>query len=233
MRAATGTEKTTLRRVTAETAAEANPDIELSDEAEALLRDEHEPGQYLSLLMEAELLDDAIRFLARALPKTLAVRWALDCTREAQGEPPTEVEKECLETTERWLEKPSEENRRAANDAAEAAQYNSAPALAAAAAAWSGGSLGPPEFDSVPPAEKLTAEAAAGALILASTSGEPLEVADRQKSYLTTGIALAEEPPKGEHDEDPGSRTPGGSGESNGWGRPGNSGPSGGQRGGW
>ena len=81
-----------LLRVESKTAADACPDMELGEEAQAVLEPEHTPREYLDRLVGDELLHDALRFLARAMPKALGVRWARDCVRQELGDEPTEQE---------------------------------------------------------------------------------------------------------------------------------------------
>jgi hypothetical protein len=69
------------------------------------------------------------------------------------------------------LADPTEENRRAALDFAEAGEFASPGAWIAASAGWNGGSLLPRGYDAVPPPDHLPAEAAVAALRLAASSG--------------------------------------------------------------
>jgi len=141
--------------------------------------------------MAAELYPDAIKFLAQALPKREATVWADACAREAAGEDPSELDAKCLDAVAKWLEKPDEDNRRAAMDAADEADYSTAAAAAAATAAWSEGSMGPAEYDDVPPPETLAGTMASTTVLLAVSVVDPLETTKTQKRLLERGIEIA------------------------------------------
>jgi hypothetical protein len=86
---------------------------------------------------------------------------------------------------------PSEENRRAAHSAAEAAGYGTPAGCAAAAAFWSGGSLGPPNVPPIPPGEHLTAHGASCAVMLAAVATEPEKAPVKLRAALGLGLEIA------------------------------------------
>ena len=76
--------------------------------------------------------------------------------------------------------------------AAEAVGNNESPARwAATAAAWSGGSLAPPEAPVVPPGETLTAQAVAGAVLLAAVRREPERAPERHRRAVAQAVDIA------------------------------------------
>src|SRR5665213_3591351 len=114
---------------------------ELSDEAKALLvADEPAPPAFIAKLVEGEHFADAVRFLAHALPKRESVWWAWVAARNAAGPEPAPPIKNALEATERWIVQPTEEHRRGAMVAGEAAEFGTAAGCAALAAFMTGGS---------------------------------------------------------------------------------------------
>jgi hypothetical protein len=125
------------------TAAEIGKLFPLGDEAKKLLRDGMTPRQYLDVLLEKQQFVDAVRFLAHVLPKREAVWWACLCARSAAGSGAPAPQTAALQAAERWVADPSEANRRAAQDAAEAAELGTPAGCAAMAAFWSGGSMAP------------------------------------------------------------------------------------------
>jgi hypothetical protein len=153
-----------LAKVTAKTAAEVCKHFSLGDEAKKLLRDGLTPRQFLDLLVQKEQFPDAARFLAHALPK-----------REA---------------AERWAADPSEDNRRKAQAAAEAAEMSTPAGCAAMAAFWSGGSLAPPNVPAVPPGEFLTAHGVAGAVMLAAVLTEPQKAPEKYRKFFALGVEV-------------------------------------------
>lgn len=142
--------------------------VSLSNAAAALLAPTHTPREFFDTLRaQPALAEDAIRFLAAALPKREAVWWALQCVRAAFPKPSLEVTK-AIAAADAWVKEPTEVHRRACGDAASAADYGTAPGCLAAAAFWSGGSLAPPHLAVVPPRDDLTATATSAAVLLAA-----------------------------------------------------------------
>ena len=133
----------TLAKVEARTAAEVCKRFPLGEDAKKLLRDGMTPPQFLAVLTEKQLAVDAVRFLAHALPKREAVWWACLCARQAAGGNLPAKPAAALQAAERWAADPSEDNRRKAQAAAEAAEMSTPAGCAAMAAFWSGGSMAP------------------------------------------------------------------------------------------
>jgi hypothetical protein len=150
-------------------AAEIAKSVTLSDDGKAVLTPTQTARQFFDALHAAGHHEDAIRFLAVALPKREAVWWGLVCVREVLKAPP-EPQAKALAAAERWVRDPSEPNRRAAGTAAEAADYGNPPGSLAAGAFWSGGSIAPPNVPPVPPRDDLTGLAVGGALLLAAVT---------------------------------------------------------------
>src|SRR5438876_187008 len=130
----------TLTKVTAKTAAESCKHFALSDEGKKVLRDNMTPAQALDALVAAKQYVDAVRLLAFGLPKREAVWWACQCARQAVAAPPPKVAA-ALASAEKWVKDPTDENRRANQTAAEAAELATPAGCAAMAAFMSGGSI--------------------------------------------------------------------------------------------
>jgi len=180
-----------LVKVTAKTAAEVCKHFSLGEEAKKLLRDGLTPVQFLDTLMEKQQFVDAVRFLAHALPKREAVWWACLCGRAVAGSNAAPKIAAALQAAEKWVVDPSEENRRAAMPAAEAAEFKTPAGCAAVAAFWSGGSLGPPSAPVVPPDPYLTAHGVAGAVMVAAVQSEPEKAPEKYRKFLAQGIEVA------------------------------------------
>ena len=162
--------------------------LPLSDAARALLAPAHTPRQFFdALAAHPPLAEDAIRFLAVALPKREAVGWGLACVRAATPRPSPEAAR-ALAKVEGWVKEPSEANRRACEAAAAAAGVGTAPGCLAGAAFWSGGSLSAPHLPPVPPRDDLTAAAVTAAILLAAVT-DP----DRAPAHRATFVALGAE----------------------------------------
>jgi len=167
-------------------------DIELDDAARQLLQADPSPPVFLGQLIEQGLFIDAVRFLARALPPREAAWWACLCARSALAEDADPAVKAALETAERWVYTPSEENRRATYEAAQASGFECPAAWAAMAAFWSGGSMAPANVPEVLPAANLTGKAASGAVMLAAVGREPQKADERYRQFLQQGIDIAQ-----------------------------------------
>jgi hypothetical protein len=177
--------------VPAATAAEVCQRFRLGRVAAALLRDDLTPSQFLDLLTARRLFKDATSFLAHALPNREAVWWAVLCVREVVGPAPPEPVAAALRAAEAWVQDPSEENRRAAREAAKAAGAGSPAGLAATAAFQSGGSLGPPDGPEILPSEFATARGVANAITIASLQAPAEKAPERFLSFVVRGVEVA------------------------------------------
>jgi hypothetical protein len=180
----------TLSKVSAKTAAEVCKRFPLGDDAKKLLRDDHTPRQFLDILLAQKQNVDAVRLLAHALPKPEAVWWACLCARHVAGANPPPKVAAALQAAEKWIADPSEDNRRAANVAAEAVEMGTPAGCAAVAAFWSGGSLGPPNVPAVPPGEHLTAHGVASSVMLAAVQTEPAKAPEKYRKFFELGIEV-------------------------------------------
>ncbi|MBI3411157.1 MAG: hypothetical protein HY040_22715 [Planctomycetes bacterium] len=163
----------------------------LGEQAALALSNEMTALRFLEVLAEKQLFPDGVRVLAHGLPKRDAVWWACLCLREALGGSPSAKVKPALEAAEKWAKSPSEENRRDAKMAGEIAGYGTPAGLAALAAFWSGGSMASADKPVLAPADHMTAEAVAGAVLVAAAGAAPDDVPKRQQRFLALGLALA------------------------------------------
>src|SRR5207245_536329 len=137
----------------------------------------------LDALIEKQQFPDAIRFLAHALPKREAVWWACVCARGTTGPNPPPKITAALQAAEKWCSDPSEDNRRATQLAADAAEL-------ATPAGCAGGSLAPANVPVVPPGENLTAHGVTGSVMLAAVLQEPEKAPEKFKKFLAQGIEV-------------------------------------------
>jgi hypothetical protein len=180
-----------LSKVAARTATEVCRGFPLGAEVRGLLRDDLTPGAFLDRLLEAGRFPEAVRFLAHALPKREAVWWACLCARRAAGPKPNPEALAALQATEKWVAAPTDENRRAAQTAAETADVGTPAGCVAFAAFLSGGSLAPPGLPEVPPGETLTAAAASGAVLMSVVAAEPEKAGEKYRAVLALGVEVA------------------------------------------
>ena len=161
--------------------------MELSEPASAMLRADMTPQAAVQTLVGAGHVQDALKLLARLLPKRYAVAWLCQCARDQLVSP---EDKAGASLAEKWVREPNESNRRAAFEYANAGGYKSVGAWMAAAAGWSSGSLAPASQEAlVPPAEHLTACAVvAGINMLAALVTDQFEA--RRAGYIEPAMAL-------------------------------------------
>lgn len=165
--------------------------FDASAEARALLTPSLEPAAFVGVLLDRELWPDAAGFVGQWLGRPDAVTWACLAARASLGDVPPPQDRAAIEAAERWLASRDEKDRRAAAEAAERAAYRSAPAMAAAAAGWSGGSLSAPDLPVVAPPEGLAGKGAAGAVLMAGASAAPAAPA-RLRELIWLGVDIAE-----------------------------------------
>lgn len=175
---------------TAKPAAELLKIVTLSDDAKKVPPENLTAAAFADQLAKKKLYVDAVRFLAHALPKREGVWWAIRSVRQAPATP-SGAAATALAAAEKWVKDPSEENRRAAQPAAEKAGFGTPAGSAAMAAFWSGGSLGPPNAAPVPPDEQMTAQGVAAAVLLAGLTGEPTKAHEVYARSLADGLQVA------------------------------------------
>ncbi len=166
---------------------------ELEGDALALLHPEHGGREFVTALLNAELFQDAVRFLAHALPKREAVWWALLCAREVAGDAPSQEVKASLDATDVWVRHPGDEQRRAAMAAAQKATFQTSAGCAGLAAFLSGGSLSVPGQPEVPPGPFLTAKAVFGAVSIASLGADPKTAPERFRRYVEQALHIGDQ----------------------------------------
>jgi hypothetical protein len=170
-------------------AAEVAQRCKLSEEANQLLRDDMNPRQFLEQLLQEKRYADAVQFLAHALPKREAVWWACQCIR--QGSELSPAQAQAVRAAEQWAADPSEGHRRAAYPAAEAAEFGTPGGCVAVAAFWSGGSISLPDLPEVLPAENLTGDTVANAVLMAVGTNDPEKAQEKYQTFFALGNQVA------------------------------------------
>ena len=148
---------------------------------------------FITQLISADLLIDAIRYLAIALPRREAIWWALATHRtlsiDQENSPP---EIKAWELVEDWVYNPTEENRAQAQGIAETLDYLTPGSYGAMAVFWSGGSMVPAATGQiVPPGANLTGTAVGASVIMTCAKGDPQKLSTRQKTALEIGLDVA------------------------------------------
>jgi hypothetical protein len=178
-------------KMAAITAAEVCRNFELSKEGQKLLQPQLMPRPFLDLLIANQHYQDAARLMAHALPRREAIWWGCLCARKAYGPAPPAREGAALQLAETWVVRPTDENRRAAYKAAEAAEFRNPAGLLGMAVFFSSGSLAPAGQAEVAPAPHLAPNAAANAVVLASLLQDPAKASEQYLSFFALGFDVA------------------------------------------
>lgn len=146
------------------------------------------PRAYFDALRAAGRDADAVEFLSQALPRWEAVAWAARSVRDLSS-PGDEADARALKAALLWIQDPTEERRRAAQDAAEGAEPDSPARLAALAAFYSGGSIAPADAEILPAPRDAAGRFAAGAILTVAARADDMDGA--LAASLGTGSAIA------------------------------------------
>jgi hypothetical protein len=167
-------------------------ELALSETARALLAEAPAAPAYLAALLRAECHRDAVSFLAHALARPQAVRWACDCV-EAGVAGLSQPARVALTAARSWAIEPEPVRCRDAATAAEQPGLDRevAARFAAFGAAWSGASLAPEGHPAVVPAPTLGARAVAAAVMLAASDARPGEMGARLRDFIGRGMLSA------------------------------------------
>lgn len=144
---------------------------------------------YARRLLAAPRANQAIAFLAHLLPRREAIWWARHCVSALLG---PRADDAALRAADLWVRAPDEDNRCAALQIGNAGEPSAATTWLARAAAWSGGSMCPPELKRLPAPPAACAQAVNAAIMLAVCAGEPLGVMKRIAACVEAGIRFAE-----------------------------------------
>jgi hypothetical protein len=181
-----------LVKVKAVTAVEICAQFYLPKEARQHLLPDMGPREFVEVLLGNKLYLGGIDFVAHALPAREAIWWGCLCLQYACGDKLSPPERAACKAAVQWVLRPTEENRAAAKTPAEAAGSASPAGALAVAANQTGGNIALPKAPPTPAGPFAPAKAVAMAVKLASTRGDPVKMADRQKLFVDLGIGTAE-----------------------------------------
>jgi hypothetical protein len=171
-------------QVTAESLNDICRQMQLGEAALGRLSGSQKPEEYLALLVDDKLYRDALRWTAVCLPKRQAVWWGCLCAWQVYRPSAPAKEAAALEATVRWVQSPTEPNRRQAHAQGTAAGADTPAGGLAMGAFLSQGSISLPGLPEVAAAPLLAAQCVAGAVLLASTKVAPASIAATQKLFL-------------------------------------------------
>lgn len=133
-------------------------------------------GDYFRDLRGRSEVETAVTFLAAALPRHESIAWAAHVLDRAAKSVPAlpPRDRDALDRALAWVASPAETERRAAQDAGDAADEDAPERMLAAAVFLSGGSISMPGLPPVaPPAGVSGKLAAAGIILAAHRSADP------------------------------------------------------------
>ena len=148
---------------------------------------------FLNTLAQKDLLPEAIRYLAIALPRREAIWWACATHRTLGPDQLDDIkEQDAWRIVEEWVYNPTEDTRNQTYAIADTLGYQTPGAYGAMAVFWSGGSIAPPESGQiVPPGPGLTGTAVGASILMTCSKGEPKRAIERQKEALRIGLDVA------------------------------------------
>ncbi len=140
-----------------------------------------EPERLLWRLRQSELLPEAVRMLAYALPEREAVWWSCMCVRHAAPSLP-DAERCAVEAAEAWVRRPEPAMRHEAALAASAPGYAAPGAWSALGAAWSQRERLLPDL--------CGGRGAATAVARAAAHGGPERATERLRRFIESGVDI-------------------------------------------
>lgn len=171
--------------------AEVGRAAELSDDELSLVTAATDGPAAVHALLDGGHPAGAVSLLAHALPRREAVFWAFTCARDAEGEGASDDARQALEAAKTWIADPTDEHRRAAFAAAQAAGVETPAGCVGAAAYFCGDTLGPADQPPAPPGEFMAAKAIAAAVTLSALAGGPDDPLARFRALADEGLVVA------------------------------------------
>ncbi len=165
---------------------------ELPDDALAMLANNVDGPAFVAQLIAQARHQDAVRFLAHALPPRPAVWWAWYCARRAHGTEPAPKVQAALEATQRWIAQPADPNRREAMRCAKEVEFRTPAGCAGLAAFFTGDTIGPADREPVPPPEHVAGKIISSCVALAAVFDEPKKAAEHFQEFLKQGLEVAD-----------------------------------------
>src|SRR5262245_36919265 len=163
----------------------------LGDTAGKLLTPELTAGKYLQPLGQNKTYIYAVRLLPYGLPPKESIVSGNSCARQFCEAHPAEKLSAAVDAVDRWLAQPSDENRRAALQAAEEAEFGTPAGSSALAVFLSGGSVAPADAPVIPPREYQAQNAVVGAVMLSVILKEPEKAEGKYQAFLDQGLKIA------------------------------------------
>lgn len=163
---------------------------ELSPAARAQVVKGMTPPNLVEALLAKDLFEDALVFTAHVLPAREVVWWGCLCAWRKVRPEPAPPERAAFQACLRWIQKPDEESRRAAQQAADVAGLGTPAGCLAMAVFLTKGSISEPGLPEVEASRDLTPATIVAALRLAAALEDPAHIDQCFRRY----VLMAREP---------------------------------------
>ena len=182
-----------LKKITHVNAAELVAGSAIEESVAPLLEDGPDAKTLVARMVEKSMFLDAARFIVLALPPR-ETTWlgCLTARYAAEEKPLSKIDQGALESAERWVYEPSEENRRAAERAIEDADYTTPAALAALSAFYSGGSIAGDDDNPLDAPSGVSAKLIDAATALVSVGPDEPTMETRARRLLAQALDVAD-----------------------------------------
>lgn len=155
---------------------------------------EANPAKLVSLLVAGGQADEAVEFIARWLPARQAIWWGCLSLWDIYRPAPLPEVDATLGSIVRWVEEPSEENRRLAEIGGKSLSAKHPVGALALATFWTSGSMSAADLPEVAPPQNLSMQVIAAALNLAILR-EPANRRDELfQHFAKLGLEVAAQP---------------------------------------
>ncbi len=178
-----------LKKFNHEKILEVIDEIEVPDDVCDQVRSKHTDMQIINFLIQSDLYDEAIKFLAFGLPIREAVWWAYICSEELERDEKCSNTQNALRAINDWVKNPNDDVRRQTKVFADALDLYTPTSWAAIAVFWSGGSIAPQDKPEVEADDFMSGYAVSNSLILAAERDE--KPAEKKKLYIKRGLHIA------------------------------------------
>lgn len=177
--------------LTTESAVELAERSELDDPAAAVATAGMRPEEFVARLREEGMQAEAIAVMARALPVREAIGWACLCDRATPVEDDDGRHEALLTAVERWVREPEEEHRQAALELARDEPDQGSGQMLGMAVGYSSGRVAVADNPPVEIPTDMIPPMVAGAVMLAASRVEPVDVEETRAGFLERAVEIA------------------------------------------
>lgn len=151
----------------------------------------HDAAEFIQVLLNGEIPEEALMFCAYLLPRRMAVWWGHECLMQLEHVL-DDNDRFMLQLAAAWVASPREDERYAALDAAMDSRAKTAGVWLALGAGWSGGSMSGADLPPVPPPPFLTARAVNGAILSAIARDDLAHRSETIARFTRMAVKLGE-----------------------------------------